>query len=195
MIKALIGNGGHAREIMAQMNQRLIRFVDDKYWIEGDDKLLPLSDFNPEIYEVMIAVGSSDDRLNISKKLPKETKYFSFIHNTVLILDDSIQIGDGTFIGAYSVLTTNIKVGKHSLLNRSNHIGHDCQIGDYLTLMPGAIVSGDCNISDNVYVGTNSSIREKISICDDVIIGLNSGVVSDIVESGVYVGTPAKKIK
>jgi serine acetyltransferase len=61
--------------------------------------------------------------------------------------------------------------------------------------MPGAIVSGDCNISDNVYVGTNSSIREKISICDDVIIGLNSGVVSDIVESGVYVGTPAKKIK
>ena len=195
MIKALIGNGGHAREVMAQMNQRLIRFVDDKYWIEGDDKLLPLSDFNPEIYEVMIAVGSSDDRLNISKKLPKETKYFSFIHNTVLILDDSIQIGDGTFIGAYSVLTTNIKVGKHSLLNRSNHIGHDCQIGDYLTLMPGAIVSGDCNISDNVYVGTNSSIREKISICDDVIIGLNSGVVSDIVESGVYVGTPAKKIK
>ena len=195
MIKALIGNGGHAREIMAQMNQRLIRFVDDKYWIEGDDRLLPLSDFDPEIYEVMIAVGSSNDRLNISKKLPKETKYFSFIHNTVLILDDSIQIGDGTFIGAYSVLTTNIKVGKHSLLNRSNHIGHDCQIGDYLTLMPGAIVSGDCNISDNVYVGTNSSIREKISICDDVIIGLNSGVVSDIVESGVYVGTPAKKIK
>jgi hypothetical protein len=195
MIKALIGNGGHAREVMAQMNQRLIRFVDDKYWIEGDDKLLPLSDFDPEIYEVMIAVGSSDDRSNISKKLPKETKYFSFIHNTVLILDDSIQIGDGTFIGAYSVLTTNIKVGKHSLLNRSNHIGHDCQIGDYLTLMPGAIVSGDCNISDNVYVGTNSSIREKISICDDVIIGLNSGVVSDIVESGVYVGTPAKKIK
>ena len=195
MIKALIGNGGHAREIMAQMNQRLIRFVDDKYWIEGDDRLLPLSDFDPEIYEVMIAVGSSNDRLKISKKLPKETKYFSFIHNTVLILDDSIQIGDGTFIGAYSVLTTNIKVGKHSLLNRSNHIGHDCQIGDYLTLMPGAIVSGDCNISDNVYVGTNSSIREKISICDDVIIGLNSGVVSDIVESGVYVGTPAKKIK
>ena len=195
MIKALIGNGGHAREIMAQMNQRLIRFVDDKYWIEGDDRLLPLSDFDPEIYEVMIAVGSSNDRLKISKKLPKETKYFSFIHNTVLILDDSIQIGDGTFIGAYSLLTTNIKVGKHSLLNRSNHIGHDCQIGDYLTLMPGAIVSGDCNISDNVYVGTNSSIREKISICDDVIIGLNSGVVSDIVESGVYVGTPAKKIK
>jgi sugar O-acyltransferase (sialic acid O-acetyltransferase NeuD family) len=195
MIKALIGNGGHAREVMAQMNQRLIRFVDDKYWIEGDDKLLPLSDFDPEIYEVMIAVGSSDDRLNISKKLPKETKYFSFIHNTVLILDDSIQIGDGTFIGAYSVLTTNIKVGKHSLLNRSNHIGHDCQIGDYLTLMPGAIVSGDCNISDNVYVGTNSSIREKISICGGVIIGLNSGVVSNIVESGVYVGTPTKKIK
>ena len=38
MIKALIGNGGHTREVMAQMNQRLIRFVDDEYWIEAFHK-------------------------------------------------------------------------------------------------------------------------------------------------------------
>ena len=31
MIKALIGNGGHAREVMAQMGIKLFRFVDDQY--------------------------------------------------------------------------------------------------------------------------------------------------------------------
>ena len=30
MIKSLIGNGGHAREVMSQMKTELIRFVDDE---------------------------------------------------------------------------------------------------------------------------------------------------------------------
>jgi serine acetyltransferase len=50
-------------------------------------------------------------------------------------------------------------------------------------------------VGKGVYLGTKSCIREKISICDNVILGMNAGVVSDIQESGVYVGTPAKKIK
>jgi UDP-3-O-[3-hydroxymyristoyl] glucosamine N-acyltransferase len=61
--------------------------------------------------------------------------------------------------------------------------------------MPCSVVSGNCTIGNRVYLGTNSSIREKIEICDDVTIGLNSGVVKNIKESGVYVGSPSKKIK
>lgn len=143
----------------------------------------------------MIAVGDSQDRFNIYKKLPKETKYFTYIHPTALILDDKTEIGEGSFIGAYSILTTNIKIGKHSILNRGNQIGHDCMIGDFFSMMPGSIVSGNVIIGNNVYVGTNSCIREKINICDNVVIGLSSGVVKDIKESGVYVGSPVKKIK
>ena len=195
MIKALIGNGGHAREVMAQMNQRLIRFVDDKYWIEGDDKLLPLSDFDPEIYEVMIAVGSSDDRLNISKKLPKETKYFSFIDPSAIFLDRNIVIGEGSFIGANCVITTNVKIGKHSILNRNVNIGHDVVIGDCFSAMAGSVVSGNVLIGNNCYMGNNSSIKEKITICDDVIIGMNGSVVKNIDKHGTYVGVPVEKIK
>ena len=35
MRKALIGNGGHAREVMTQMNIKLTRFVSDEYWEEN----------------------------------------------------------------------------------------------------------------------------------------------------------------
>lgn len=194
MIKALIGNGGHAREVMAQMDINLIRFVDDEYWTKGDDRVLPLSKFNPKKYAVMIAIGDSKDRYEMSKKLPKETVYFSFVHPTALIMDSSIKIGEGSFIGAYSILTTNIKLGRHAILNRANHIGHDCRVGDFLSMMPGSIISGNVNIGDCVYIGTNSSIREKVNICDNVTVGLNSGVISDINKSGVYVGTPSKKL-
>jgi sugar O-acyltransferase (sialic acid O-acetyltransferase NeuD family) len=195
MIKALIGNGGHAREVIAQMGvQYMTRFVDDKYW-KKEPNTLPLSQFNPDEYEVMIAVGDSRNRFDISQKLPKETKYFTFIHPTALIMDNNIEIGEGSFIGAYSILTTNIKIGKHALLNRAVHIGHDSIIGNYFSAMPGSMISGNVTIYDCVYLGTNSSIKEKLSIHSLTTIGLNSGVVKNIEDSGTYVGVPAKKIK
>ena len=140
----------------------------------------------------MIAVSNSKDRHDIIQKLPKETKYFTWIHPTVLIMDDTVEIGEGSFIGAYSILTTNIKIGKHGILNRGNHIGHDCSIGDYFSAMPGAVVSGNVIIGEKVYMGTNSSIKEKLHISSNVIIGSNGAVVKNIITGGVYVGVPVK---
>jgi sugar O-acyltransferase (sialic acid O-acetyltransferase NeuD family) len=192
MKKALVGYGGHAKEVMAQMGVNLTCFVDDKYVVYGTR---PLSEFDPKEYILMVAISDSKDRYNITQRLPKETQYFTWIHPTVLIMDDNINIGEGSFIGAYSILTTNINIGKHSILNRSNHIGHDCEIGDYFSAMPGSIVSGNVKINNCVYIGTNSSIKEKISIHTSVTIGSNSTVVKHIEEPGTYVGVPSKKIK
>jgi sugar O-acyltransferase (sialic acid O-acetyltransferase NeuD family) len=191
MKKVLIGNGGHAREVMAQMGVNLLRFVDDKY---VDDETLPLSKFDPTKHVAMVAVADSKDRYDIVQRLPKETQFFTFIHPTALLMEN-IEIGEGSFIGAYSILTTNIKIGKHTILNRGNHIGHDCRIGNYFSAMPGSIVSGNVTIHDLVYMGNNSSIREKLSVHNLTTIGSNAAVINNIEESGTYVGVPSKKIK
>ena len=189
---ALFGFGGHAREVASQIGETIDFFVDDKY---ANHIAKPISSFNPETHLMMVAVGDSGDRFDIIQSLPKETTYFTFIHPTVLVLDNTVEIGEGSFIGPYSILTTNIKIGKHCLLNRSNHIGHDCVIGDYFSAMPGAIVSGNVKIYDAVYLGTNASIKENLSIHSLAKIGMNSCVVKNINQPGVYTGTPAKKIK
>ena len=191
MKKVLIGNGGHAREVMAQMGVKLDRFVDDQY---VDEETFPISKLDPEKHAVMIAVADSKDRFDIAQRLPKGIHFFNFIHPTALIMDN-VEIGEGSFIGAYSILTTNIKIGKHAILNRGNHIGHDCRIGDYFSAMPGAIVSGNVTIYSLVYMGTNSSIREKLSIHSLSTIGMNSSVIKNIENSGTYAGCPAKYIK
>lgn len=192
MKKALVGYGGHAREVMAQMGLKLTCFVDDDYVVDGTK---PLSSFNPKEYSLMVAVANSKDRFDIVQRLPKETKYFTWVHPTTIIMDDNIDIGEGSFIGANSILTTNIKIGNHAILNRGNHIGHDCIIGDYFSAMPGSIVSGNVRIHDLVYLGTNSSIKEKLTIHSLSTIGLNTGVIKDITEPGVYGGVPANKKK
>ena len=189
---ALFGYGGHAKEVASQIDDSIVFFVDDKY-ADGISK--PISTFDPNEYMMMVAVADSKDRYDIVQRLPKETKYFTYIHPTALIMSDDIKIGDGTFIGAYSILTTNINIGNHALLNRGNHIGHDTNIGSYFSAMPGAIVSGNVTIYDMVYMGTNSSIKEKLSIHSLVTIGSNAAVVKNIESSGTYVGVPVKKIK
>lgn len=191
MKKALVGYGGHAREVMAQMGIQLTCFVDDEYVTNNTQ---PLSKFNPKEYAVMVAIANSKDRYDIIQRLPKETKYFTWVHPTAIIMDDNVVIGEGSFIGANSILTTNIKLGKHAILNRSNHIGHDSVIGDYFSAMPGAIVSGDVRIYDMVYMGNNSSIKEKMSIHSFVTIGMNGAVIKNINEPGIYVGVPTKKL-
>jgi sugar O-acyltransferase (sialic acid O-acetyltransferase NeuD family) len=193
MKRALIGGGGHADEVESQIGEKFLRFVSDRFF-KNDANTLPLSKFNPEYFEVMIAIGDSKKRFEVIKELPSETKFFTFIHPTALLFDKNIKIGKGSFIGAYSILTTNIEIGEHSILNRSVHIGHDCNIEDFFSAMPGSIVSGNVIIGKNFYLGTNSSIREKIKICDDVIVGLNSGVVDNIDKPGTYVGVPAKRL-
>ncbi len=189
---ALFGHGGHAREVAAQINRNITFFVDDKY---SNDIAKPISEFNPELYLMMVAVADCEERFRIVSRLPETTEYFSFIHPTALIMDENIKIGEGSFIGAYSILTTNIKIGNHAILNRGNQIGHDTVIGNYFSAMPGAIVSGNVVMGNKVYMGTNSSIKEKVQVFSNTKIGSNAAVIKNIVTSGTYVGVPAKFIK
>lgn len=191
MLKCLIGYGGHAREVMIQMEQELPCFVDDEYVSE---KSMPLSKFDPLKYSAMIAIGDSRQRKVMLAKLPANTKYFSFIHPSAQIMDKSISVGEGSFIGANCILTTNIRMGNHVILNRGNHISHDCIIGDFFSAMPNSIVSGNVSIGNQVYLGANSSVKEKIFLSDNIKVGMGSVVTKSLHKEGVYTGVPAKNI-
>jgi sugar O-acyltransferase (sialic acid O-acetyltransferase NeuD family) len=199
MKNAIIGAGGFGREVYYSLpiveRVNTVFFVDDKYYVGTNSLILPMSEFNPNEYKVVVAVGDPKDRFDIVQRLPKETKYFTHIHSSVQILNPSIEIGEGSIVCAGTIITTNVKIGKHAHLNLQTTIGHDCEIGDYFTAAPGAKISGNCKIYDCVYIGTNASVKEKISIHSLTTIGLNAGVVKNINHPGTYVGTPAKLLQ
>jgi sugar O-acyltransferase (sialic acid O-acetyltransferase NeuD family) len=194
MKKALIGAGGFATEVKSQMGDiNMLSFIDDQYYI-GEKNTLPLSQFNSNEYKVIIAIGDPQVRKKIVDKLPKETKYFTFIHSSVMVFDN-VEIGEGSIICPSVIITTNCKIGKHSHLNINTTIGHDNILGDYFTTSPGVNISGNNKIGECVYFGTNSCTKQKIDICDNTIIGLNSGVTKNIHKPGVYIGTPSRWLK
>jgi sugar O-acyltransferase (sialic acid O-acetyltransferase NeuD family) len=182
------------REVIAHTRYDVTRFVEDEYF-NGEHNTLPLSQFDPKEYSIMIAIADSQVRARIQKSLPEDTRYFSFIDPSAILLDRNIVIGEGSFIGANCVITTNVSIGNHSILNRNVNIGHDSVIGDFFSAMAGSVVSGNVSIGNNCYMGNNSSIREKTTICDDVVIGMNGSVVKNIDKPGTYVGVPVNKIK
>ncbi len=199
MKKGIIGAGGFGREVYWSLNpierSNTVFFVDDEYWSSGNNKILPLSLFESDKYEVIVAIADSKHRQRIVENLPKTTKFFTHIHPTAQIHGEDVTIGEGSIICAGTIITTNVKIGKHAHLNLITTVGHDCVIGDYFTTAPGVQISGNEIIGDRVYFGTRSCVKQKLTICNDVIIGMNAGVTKDITESGTYVGTPAIKIK
>lgn len=203
----IFGTGGFGREVLCciidginkkdSINELACFMVSDDQYNEAEImgvKVIKQSEFIPSDYEVVIAVGDPNTRKKIVESLPAETNYATIIHPNVVI-SKWVELGEGSIITAGTILTCNIKIGKHAHLNLNTTIGHDCVIGDYFTTAPSANISGNCNFGECVYFGTSASVRQGINICNNVTIGMGGVVVKNILEEGIYIGNPLKKLE
>lgn len=121
------------------------------------------------------------------------------------------SIGDDSFIGPFVEIQKNTTIGKntkiqsHSFICELVSIGDECFIGHGVMFINDLFSEGrpangnkdfwkNTKIGNNVSIGSNATIL-PVEICDHVVIGAGAVVTKNIVESGVYVGNPAKKIK
>lgn len=112
--------------------------------------------------------------------------------------DSSISIGKNTTIGFNSVIISSdrIKIGSDCMIAPNVYMG-DSNHG----MSPGLPFNQQENvvsaivIEDNVWIGAHSVILPGVKIVTGSIVGANSTVTSSIVEQGVYVGSPATRIK
>ena len=203
-IYCIIGTGGFGRETFCCLKDCLsfsqkdiennaVFMVDDQFYDQPcvmGLPVIPRSEFLPDRYQVVVAVGNPLDRKEIVNRLPDCTVFASIIHPSAVI-SNWVTIGDGSVVTAGTILTCDITIGKHAHLNLNTTVGHDCTIGDYFTTAPAVNISGKCDIGDCVYIGTNAAVRDKIKIQDNIVIGMGAVVVNDLLLSGIYMGNPA----
>lgn len=177
----IIGKGGFAREVVSYLS------VKESYLIMGEYD--EIKNFRP-LVRTVIAIGDPKVREKLAQlDFEWDIVDFSSTWST------STKIGKGSIICPGTILTVDITIGEHVIINLNCTVGHDSTIGDFTTISPGVNISGNVHIGKRCYIGTNAVIREGISICNDVIIGAGGVVVKNILEPGVYVGNPCKKIK
>lgn len=121
------------------------------------------------------------------------------------------EIGDNSFVGPFVEIQSDVTIGKdckiqsHTFVCSLVDIGDNCFIGHGVMFIndlfqSGGPAGGDSSkwkstkIGNDVSIGSNATIL-PVEICDNVVIGAGAVVTKDIVESGIYAGNPAKKIR
>lgn len=217
-MNVIFGAGGFAREVswlmedLAKLNQghsRADLFVASDeapnigqviHGVEvmGESQFFA-KHFNTSL-KLFIAVGSPELKQKLRDKCLSKLNAVSFpslVHPSA-IFDSrigAIHIGAGAIICAGTVLTTDVHLGEFVHLNLNCTIGHDAVLGDFSTLSPGVHISGGVQLGANCFIGTGAVILENARAPSNTVIGAGATVVKSLVESGTYVGTPARLLK
>ena len=198
----IFGCGGHARSIINALLRNhkgaQILLIDEN--AEADEYVMGCKvqrDYEvKEADEYIIAVGDNGRRRKIYDYLKN-----NFQGKCVPVISDlacigiKAYIGSGTFIAPYAYIGPQAKIGCNTIINTGSVVEHEVIIGNHTHIAPHATICGRTRIGNGVFCGAGSTVIDNICICDNVIIGAGAAVVSDIAETGTYVGVPARKVR
>ncbi len=203
----LIGGGGHAKVLISIIKKsrqfNIIGYLDlvDKRDVLGvkylglDNKLESLTTAGLKIAAMGIGkIDCSELRMNVVSNILKYKIKFPPIISKDCIINESVKVNKGVQVFDGAIINSGSVLSEYCIINSKALVEHDCSIGKFTHIAPGVTISGNVTIGSNVLLGAGSILIQGINICDNVVIGAGSVVVRDIVESGIYVGNPCRRI-
>lgn len=154
-------------------------------------KVVPIKDYQFD-YELNI-FGFTDPNKEAFLAVLPSLRFDSVIHPKAHY-DSTALIGEGNYLAPGVVVGAKVILRKHNFLNRNSSIGHHTKVGECNHFGPGSIVCGRCEIGSKNFLGAGCIVKDKVKIGNGVTIGAGAVVVEDLLEAGVYVGIPAKRI-
>lgn len=197
----LFGAGGHGRVVAAQLKadgHRYVFFGDHNHVLGDRIDGIPIKcnrilDLDPEEW-LLITIGDNQIRKNqTSTALASGCKLTKFVSADARVIGD-IEIGMGTQILAGTIVNTGAKIGDGVIINSGAVIEHDCIIEDYCHISPNSTIAGSAVIQEGTWVGAGATVLPEVEIPKHTIIGAGAVVTKTILESGTYVGVPARKL-
>ena len=141
------------------------------------------------------AVGKVSSREAVVEKIKNKGGIFLSLINRTSIIQGNVKLGEGVFIGPYTVIGDSAEIGDHVMLNTHSSIGHDAKIGCYSCVMSYVDITGCCNIGEKVFLASGCRMTPSSKIGDGAYVGIGS-VVLRSVKPGVKVfGNPARPVE
>jgi len=203
----IIGAGGFAKEVAFLIDEinndelewNLLGFIDEEKQIKSKYSIINSDNWlinHKSELSVAFGIGNPELLSSIYEKIKKNKKlrFPNLIHPNCVGDWERIKLGKGNIICASNTFTTDIQIKDFNIINLDCTIGHDVKIGNFNVINPSVNMSGGVTIQNKVLLGTSSTILQYKNICDSTIIGAGAVVTKDIIESGIYIGSPAKKM-
>jgi sugar O-acyltransferase (sialic acid O-acetyltransferase NeuD family) len=205
---AFIGSGElaiHIAHYLVEDNQyEVVGFFDDYcttdktldgYQFLGKISTIPKL-FQENIFDkLIIAIGYT--RMEYREELFNDFKgkipFATFIHSSCYV-DPTSKIGEGVIVLPKCLLYFN-SVLEDNVFVQVNSLITDSVINSHTMISASVSIAGRCKIGKCCNLGIGTIVINDVTIADHVQTGGGAVVVKDILESGLYVGVPAKKIK
>lgn len=203
----LIGGGGHCRsviEVAESSNYNILGILDPSenintggykrlgtdFWIEEHKDKIRFSG--------IVTVGHtrfSDLRQKLYQRLIQNKVSIATIIASTALVSKSAQVNQGTVVFHKVVINSGAVIGENSIINTDAVIEHDSIIGDHCHISTGALVNGGVKIGNNCFIGSGAIIIQGVTIPDNCIIGAGSLVLKTVEHSGIWVGSPVRKVQ
>lgn len=205
----LIGGGGHCRSCIEAANSsgefEIVAILDrpekvgEKVMgvqVAGTDE--DLARFVAEGVSFLVTIGQTNSaavRIAAYERILAAGGKAETVRAKTAILSDFAEIGDGTALLHRTLVNAGATVGANCIINTGALIEHDAIVEDHVHVSTGAIVNGGCRVGRGSLIGSNSVLLHGVSVCAAAMVGAGAVVTRDITEPGVYVGTPARRVR
>ena len=169
-------------------------FVNEDISIMTPDEFKNLQSKDDFQYFIGFALDLKEREKTIDLLDEYDSDCVTFIHETASVHEGAV-IGKGSCVANFSTVMQGAVLGKHCFVETYCLISHNTTVGNNCMLHSGTMIAGKTTIGKNCMFNFRSGVMNKLDICDNTVIGAFSNVTKNIDNPGVYVGTPARKLR
>lgn len=171
---------------------------DDSHSMDGFLNYPPLlgtiKDYKVQENDFFVcAIGTNKIKKIVCDKLKANgAKFQKLVHKTAVI-GTNAEIGDGSIIANYVIVSPDSKIGENSLIQDFAVVGHDCVVGNYVRIDTHSTLVGGTQICDGATIHTSSIINHNVVVGENAIVGAMSFVIRKVKSNTTVCGNPARK--
>jgi sugar O-acyltransferase (sialic acid O-acetyltransferase NeuD family) len=205
----VIGGGGHAKVVMSILRKmkayRILGYTDLRdsgtllgFPYLGSDIEFASRSVEPDTQNAVLAVGQvglGTVRQQVWQELQSHHLCFPFIVSPHAIVNEEVSGGEAAMVMDGAVVNFGTALGRGAIVNTNSTVEHDVVIKDWVHIAPGSTICGGVTVGQFSMIGAGATVIQGIKIADSCVVGAGATVICDLTESGVYVGSPARRIK
>jgi len=201
----IVGAGGFGREVLQWARDawpsacdRIAGFLSaDAHVLDGCDcgiRIVGSPDSHrPVVGDVhLLAIGVPYARRRVAEALlARGAEFLTLVHPTA-VLASSAQIGEGSIICPYSIVSDSARLGRFVAMNYHTSLGHDASAGDFAVLSPYATLGGHAHIEQDVFLGLHASVGPGKTVGARSKVSANSCVLASAPADSIVFGVPGR---
>jgi UDP-N-acetylbacillosamine N-acetyltransferase len=198
----VLGFGGHARsvaDVALALGYKTLVFVDEQ---ARDGELFldfpVLKSFTPDDPKVWCGFPASGNglvRQAQTELIQQQGWHLISLIAPSATLGVGCVVSQGVFIGQQAHIGPMSQVGRGSIINSGAVVEHECAVGEWAHVSVNATMAGRSFLGDYSMLGAGATVLDGVCIGTNILVGAASFVNKSIFDSGVYVGTPFRKLQ